>query len=298
MHQTANPAVTITNERMKAIRAIKLMLFTASIMPSITGGALAYYHGSFNWPHFSLVLLALFIGQAGGDYLYYYFTNRHTDPRDAHTKIFAGWRPLFADSLPEKNGTLYAGIFCLFIDLLIGIYFFMQLGYMIAALALIGGAVAIFFTPLMLKGFKEPVIFFTFGPLSVTGMFYVLTGDINWDPVFVSLPIGFLITAVAHLKGAHYEVKDEEGEEVVLKLNPRRVIFLFGLAYFHLLIGLIYGKLPLISAAGLLTIPMAYSIVKILLQETNKVQDYLWAVVRTINVMVITGLIIAITLLI
>ncbi len=298
MHQTVNPSASLTNERMKAIRAIKLMLFTASIMPSITGGALAYYHNSFDWPYFLIVLIALFVGQAGGDYLYYYFTHRHTDPRDAHTKIFAGWKPLFADSLPEKNGTLYAGIFCLLIDLIIGIYFYMQLGYMVAVLALIGGAVAIFFTPLMLKGFKEPVIFFTFGPLSVTGMYFVLTGELSWAPVFVSLPIGFLITAVAHLKGAHYEVKDEKGEEVVLKLNPRRVIILFALAYFHLLIGIIFGKLPLISAVALITIPMAYSIIKMLLKKTSKVQDYLWAVVRTINVMVVTGLIIAISLII
>lgn len=97
--------------------------------------------------------MGLCIGQAGADYLYYYFTHFHTDPRDAHTKIFAGWRPLLMGVCIKPEHTVYAGAACLAADLGIGVYFLTQLGGMIAWLA------AVFFTPLRLKGLKEPVIF-------------------------------------------------------------------------------------------------------------------------------------------
>ncbi len=166
--------------QMKAIRYIKYLLFSASVIPCLLAGAMAHSARRFDTGWFLLVTLAIFIAQVGGDYLYYYFTHYHTDRRDAHTKIFEGWKPLFTDVLIRPEQTVFLGFGCLAVSLIIGLYFYILLGNTVLVLAGIGGAVAVFFTPLMLRGLKEPVIFVTFGPLVVLGVYYVLTRKFLW----------------------------------------------------------------------------------------------------------------------
>ena len=84
--------------------------------------------------------------------------NDDTDARDAHTRIFAGWRPLFTGTLFAPERTVWAGAVCLLVDLVIAIYFIELRGPAILWLALAGGLIAVFSTPLMLRGLKEPVV--------------------------------------------------------------------------------------------------------------------------------------------
>jgi len=98
-----------TRQRGSAIRVIKYALFSASIVPSFVGAALAYHYApqSFNLLYAVLAGLGLFLGQMAGDYFYYYGTHFHSDARDAHTKIFAGWKPLYTDAFLGDRGTLH-----------------------------------------------------------------------------------------------------------------------------------------------------------------------------------------------
>ena len=288
--------IKMDNPRAKAIRVIKFALFSATIVPSLAGGALAYFEGSFSWPDFILVAAALLIGQAGGDYLYYYFTHRHTDAQDAHTKIFAGWQPFFTSLLPEKHGTLIAGIVCLLVDLGIGIHYYLLLGPAIIWLALAGGLIAILFTPLMRRGLKEPVVFITFGPLSMLGMYFVLSGTLSLTPVLVSLPLAFLVTVVAYLKGARFEMGQEGGQDVVLKLNRSRIIWLTSLAYLSLIGLILFEYLPLTSLLVLLSLPLSVSVVRVVRKASSRLQDYLWAVVRSIVVLLLAGILLSLSL--
>jgi 1,4-dihydroxy-2-naphthoate octaprenyltransferase len=280
-------------ERKKAIRAIKLLLFSASVIPSCVAASLAYYDGYFILPTFIILAFALFIGQMGGDYLYYYFTNLHSDARDSHTKIFAGWEPLFTQILPKERGTLYAGIVCLLIDLIIGIFFLLHLGWAVIPLALAGGLVAIFFTPLMLRGYKEPVIFVTFGPLAIVSVYFVMSHNFSLTPVLVSLPIAFFVTVVAHLTGAHYEVKEIEGQETVIKLDKVKIILLLILGYVSLIVAVVLHFMPAWTLLGLVSLPVALSVVTVLQKSSSKVEKYLWAVVRSILVLISSGLLIS-----
>jgi 1,4-dihydroxy-2-naphthoate octaprenyltransferase len=281
------------NERQKAILAIKFLLFSASVIPAIVGGSIAWYYLTFNWIDFIMVVAGLFIGQAGGDYLYYYFTHFHTDSRDSHTKIFAGWKPLFTGTLIKPKETLFFGIFCLVVDLGIGVYFFTKLGWMILLLAGAGGLIAVFFTPLMLRGLKEPVIFLTFGPLCVIGAVYVMTGEFKVAALVASLPIGFLVTVVAYLKGAKFQVMKENGNEIIMNLERNVIYQLIILAYLTLGLNVALGHMPLYSIAGIVSLPISLSVVRVIKSGNSEVKDYLWAVVKAILALIITGLLIA-----
>jgi 1,4-dihydroxy-2-naphthoate octaprenyltransferase len=281
------------SRREKAIRVIKYMLFSATLAPVILGGAMSYGSQNFNALNFLFAAIGLVIGQAGGDYLYYYFTSNHTNTKDAHTKIFAGWRPFFTEILPEKRGALYAGIACLIIDLFVAYYFYLQYGYEILILALAGGLVAIFFTPLMLIGLKEVVVFFTFGPLSLAGFYYVLTGEFSFFPVLASLPMAFLVTIVAYLKGAKFDLKVTRGRKMVIKLNRKLILFLTILSYLSLLVLVITGVFPLWSLTGILGLGISYSVLKVIRDESSEIHDYLWAVVRSIFALLLTTILIS-----
>jgi 1,4-dihydroxy-2-naphthoate octaprenyltransferase len=254
-----------------------------------------------------LLLLAVFLAQAGGDYLYYYFTHLHTDPRDAHTKIFAGWKPLFADTYLGKRGILVAGFGCLAVDLVLGIYFATKAGPVVLLLAAAGGLIAIFFTPLMLRGFKEPVIFIAFGPLTVLGIVFVLSGRLPPEAFAASLPVAFWVTVVAHLKGARFEVKEGDAlnhvplvpnesprrggdGEVVIRLGRRTVHVLTALAYVSLVAGVALRWLPAGTLLALVSLPMALRVLKLVSQPTCRLPDYLWGVVRSIAVLILSGL--------
>jgi len=269
------------------------MLFSATVAPVILGGALSFTKELFTGFHFLLAALGLVIGQAGGDYLYYYFTNNHTNANDAHTKIFAGWRPFFTEILPKKRGTLYAGIACLLIDLGIGFYFYQQFGYEILFLALAGGLVAIFFTPLMLLGLKEIIVFITFGPLSLVGLYFVLTGEFSFVPVWASLPMAFLVTIVAYLKGAKFGLKITEGKKMVIKLNRKLISILTLLAYMSIILLVLAGIYPVLSLIALLGIPISYTVLKVIRDESSEIHDYLWAVVRSIFALLGTTILIS-----
>lgn len=287
--RSAARALQISPERERAIRIIKILLFSASIVPACVTGAIIFHQGHLEWLPFALVLLGLFIGQAGGDYLYYYGTNFHTDQRDAHTKIFAGWRPFFADNLFKDEKTLWAGILCLLIDAAIGLYFAYKVGYEILLFALLGGLVAIFFTPLMLRGYKEVVIFITFGPLSMTGAYYALNSTFELTPLVASLPIACFVTVVAYLKGARYEIREEAGHAFVVKLNNTVIKALLVAGYAALILSVVVRVLPPLTLLGLLSTPFAVSVVRTVEANRSEVHEYLWATVRAIAVLITFG---------
>lgn len=281
-------------KRTSAILVIKFMLFTATAAPAILAGAMTHNNPNFTLFNFFLAAFGLLTGQAGGDYFYYFFTKNHTISADAHTKIFAGWRPFFTRYLPKKYGSLYAGILCLLIGIAIGVYFYELFGNTILYLGLAGGAVALLFTPLMLLGLKEIVVFITFGPLSLTGIYYVLAEEISLVPVLVSLPLAFLVTIVAYLKGAKIGLEKSGGKEMVVNLNRKLLIILAVLSYLSIPVLVFTGFLPNWSLTGLAGLLISLSALKVIQNKSSEVHDYLWAVVRSILALLVTTILISI----
>ncbi len=286
------PDNVLPEERSRPIRFIKILLFSASVMPAMVAGALARNCGRIDFSDWGLAALGLILGQAGADYLYYRFTNYHTDSRDAHTRIFAGWRPLFIGGPLKNEHSLHAGILCLFAALVIGVHFFLRLGAPVLWFVLAGGVVSLFFTPLMLRGLKEPVIFLTFGPLCVSGVDFVLTRQFRAEPLVASLPVGFLVTVVAYLKGARYRVVEEGGSEVILNLKSRVVTVLLILAYASLAGSVISGFVSPWALSGLISMPFSALLLR-RLGTQRRIADYLWATVYSIVIFITTCLLMA-----
>lgn len=280
--------------RIRAVRIVKVFLFSAAIIPSLLGGAIAYSHGSFDIFLFLIVILGVVLGQAGGDYLYYYFVMNDPDSVRKSRTPFRGWRPFFAESALKSKNIFYAGLFCLGIDFVIAIYIAIKINYIVFILACIGGLIAYFFTPLMNRGFKEPAVFLAFGPLPVVGVYYVMTKTITIEPIIASISIGFLVTAIAYVKGANYVIDNGGRSYIIVKLGRARALLFFILAYLSIVIGVVLGIMPVWTLISLLTVPLALSIVKVVDKKYSEIPEYMFAVIRTIATHSITGILICI----
>lgn len=278
----------INAKRSGYILQIKFLLFSASIIPALIVGVFLYGNSNFFTIDWLLVIVGLFLGQAGGDYLYYYFTNNHTDQRDAHTKIFAGWRPLFAQYFKNSKTPFWVGLAVLFVNLFILYYFYVQIGWPILAFAAAGGLIALTFTFLMMKGFKELTVFVTFGPLSFAGGYLALTGELTYLPILISIPVGLLITLVAYLKGAKIRTSDD-GQNVV-SIRNNLIDFLTYSAFASLVALAVFDVLPLHSLLGLFGLAPAIIMRKKLSEKSASIPQYLSATVQSIFAMILMGL--------
>jgi len=124
------------------------------------------------------------------------------------------------------------------------------------------------------------------------GIDFVLTQQFRVEPLIASLPIGFLVTLVAYLKGAHYRIVEDSDHSIILNLKPAIAVALLVLAYLTLLAGAFSKYLEPPVLLGLLTMPFAVILVK-KLQTYKKITDYLWATVYALLVFIITGLLMA-----
>jgi 1,4-dihydroxy-2-naphthoate octaprenyltransferase len=286
-------AITGQGERARAIRFIKVLLFSASIVPAVVAAGVADRLGGFELSNLLLATVGVFLGQAGGDYLYYYFTHLNADSSDPHGKIFAGWKPFFADSFLSGKSVLFGAAGCLAVALGIGVYFTLTVGPAVLAFAAVGGAIALFFTPLMLRGLKEPVIFVTFGPATVCGIVFVLTGELSFLAFVASLPVAFLVTLVAHLKSARFKAAPGDVGEVMVELSRGLVTTLSVGAFVSVGVAVALHWLPLGTLVFFLSLPVAIEVTRTAGRNQNQLMTYLWVVVRSLVLLILGGGLIA-----
>lgn len=278
-----------SNERARAIRFIKVLLFSASIVPAVVAGAVSANLGAFDLVSILLATLGIFLSQAGGDYLYYYYTHLNSDSVDPHGKIFAGWKPFFADGLLAGKRVLLGAFVCLGLALGIGVYFTVTVGPAVLVFAAVGGAIALFFTPLMLRGLKEPVIFVAFGPATVCGVVFVSTGELSFFAFIASLPVAFLVTLVAHLKSAQFKPAAGDGDEVMVELSRGLVTVLGAAGFLSVGLAVVLHWLPVGALLFFVALPVAVDVVQTAGRSQNQLMTYLWAVVRSLFLLVFGG---------
>lgn len=238
--------------------AVRPLSLTASLVPLLLGGAVAFYTlGHLDWGLFLLTLLGGVMIQAG--------TNMINDWKDAerdHENV-EGIRPFTGGSRVIQLGLIsradmgFFGFLISGIAALIGIYLTVASGWGLLPLIGYGMLAGLFYTNEkgrfsfinMAPGVAEFLIATTYGVLMTLGAFYVQTGYFNFQILLLSLPVALLITNVLLINQFPDAASDAKSGKntLVVRVGKRRakdiLIASFVLAY------AIIAALPLLGFA-------------------------------------------------
>ena len=242
--------------------------FTASTVPVAAGGALAAINGRFDWP--------LFLGALAASVLLHVGTNvtneiydvrkgvdRITSPRASHA--------LLKGRLSEREAFVLASV-AFALATVIGVWLATRRGWPVIALGLAGllGGWGYTAPPLQYKfrALGVPLVFLLFGPLSVIGAYYVVTGTFDPATIAVSVPVGLLVTAILHGNEWRDISEDARSGGVTLSIRIGRrlahsgyLVLVVG-AYLALGLAVLVRALPVESLLALLSLPLLVRVIR------------------------------------
>jgi 1,4-dihydroxy-2-naphthoate octaprenyltransferase len=262
---------TLTPAR-AAVKALRVISFTAAVIPILLGAVLAIGARESRWAYLPLALLAGILLQAG--------TNVINDVYDYKNGVDSaetlGDSGVFVSgALSTRQGEAY-GLALFGAAALIGVVLAFLRGpgvLVFGAIGLLGGYL---YTggP---KGYKylalgDVAVFLLMGPLMVLGTYYVLTGE-AWTArvVLASLPVGFLVAAILEANN----LRDLESDR---KAGVRTVSGLLGFggarlelvvsiaaAYLVVVVLAVAGTLAWPALLVLVTAPMAFGLIRLVM---------------------------------
>ncbi|ROL56353.1 prenyltransferase, partial [Bacteroidetes/Chlorobi group bacterium ChocPot_Mid] len=201
-------------------KAARAPFLVVSFIPCLVGGAMAYSTGSFDWMIFITVTIGIVMAHSAGDFIDDYF--------DFKTGNLGNKEKQFHDSpLIDQKVTagqvLFAFLLCMAIALACGIYLLFTVGMPVITMTLIGAFIVLFYTspPLKLnyRGLGETMLFIAFGPLIVFGVYYVLTGNMQWEPIIAGIPLGIFTMNVGLVSNTFDYFDDVESNKKAIPVR-------------------------------------------------------------------------------
>jgi 1,4-dihydroxy-2-naphthoate octaprenyltransferase len=241
-------------------------VFPMTILSGAIGGLLAVGAPAADAGLFAVALLGLIAAHAANNMINDYFDLEAGVDNAAYVRAQYAPHPVLS-GLISKRGLLAAIAVANLVDLAVLLYLMAERGPAMAAFALAGLFISVFYVapPLRLKhhGLGEPGVFVVWGPLMVGGTYYATAGTIEPWVFAASLPYALLVTAV--LMGKHVDKLDADsakgihtlpvllGRERALALTRGLMVAFFALTL--LLVGLgVLGLWALLALAALPTL--------------------------------------------
>src|SRR5512135_3497442 len=197
-------------------------VFSMTVTSGLVGGLLAVGaegltgEVTVSWGLLGLAIVGLVVAHAANNMINDYFDLEGGVDTDDYVRALYAPHPILSGWVTKRQ--LGAAILAAnAIDLAIMLFLVTQRGPLVAAFALAGLFVSVFYVapPIRLKhiGLGEPGVFIVWGPLMVVGTFFVATGQIPGWVWIASLPYAILVTTV--LFGKHIDKIDADRKKGV-----------------------------------------------------------------------------------
>ncbi|MFW6288047.1 MAG: prenyltransferase [bacterium] len=249
--------------------AIRPFGFATTTVSTSVGAALAFYAGVFNPGLHIISMIPLILIHTGTNLINDYYD--YIIGIDQGESISSSGLNRVKDIISPKEFYI-VGISCFLASIPFGIYLSLQRSWLIFLIGSIGALAGFFYTakPISYKyyGLGGPSIFLWMGVIMVWGIFYIQTGIQSWYPVWVGIPVSFLITGMQHSN----ELRDYENDKknglltapvrMGMKAAKYLYYFLISSAYLSLGLLIIYDLLPIWTLLAFITIPVAVNRVK------------------------------------
>jgi len=288
------------------LRASRFQFFTASVVPVIVGGAVAYGEaGTVLWGYWLATLVALVLLHAAANLAndYYDHLSRNDEINVEFISPFTGGSRFIQQQLTSPVSILIAALACLAAGSAIGLVLVWLRGWPILVLGVVGGLSGFFYTanPLRLgyRGLGEIFIFLDFGVLPVLGTYYVQTQQFTVAAAAASLPVAFLIAAVLWINQfPDYQADRAVGKDHwVVRLGRRRACYVYAaellLALLLVPVFVAIDWLPPMTLIALLPLPLAISAIGTAFRHYDQPDKLLPANAGTIMIHLTVGLLIS-----
>jgi 1,4-dihydroxy-2-naphthoate octaprenyltransferase len=258
-------------------KAVRFHFTSASFMPGILGGMIAWTNdGKFLPGYFLLVMLGLLLNHMALNMTDDYYDFRHlvdvfaTNGKNPYT----GGSGLLSSGLiqPHQMRNIFITFYIIAIG--IGVFLGIQRGAFILLLLGIGFFCAYFYTapPIRFgyRGLGELAQLLCFGPGIGIGAYYVQAQRISWEAFWGTLPFGIMLFSMITINEIPDYFEDRKGGKLnlVARFGRKAGVWLFTVsllsAYAVILIGVILGSIPVLGLISLMTLPIAFKTISIL----------------------------------
>jgi 1,4-dihydroxy-2-naphthoate polyprenyltransferase len=265
------------------VATVKPQSLLISVISVSVGTAVAALHGPIHWVLYFLTILGIILLHAGSNVVNDYFDFRNKiDTREVPGSYATEGRVLIQEWF-RPNQVLGLALIFFALSLPIGIYLTVTRGLPVFILGFVGFLTGVFYTarPIAFKyvALGEPAVFFMWGPLTVSGAYYVQEGGFSAQAIWISVPIGILVALILFANNIR-DIGFDGGVEIrtiATVLGKMRAI-----RFYQVLIATVYGMTIVLfvtrqlSGWVLLTwlsLPLALKLVKMLKTEVPKDAD-------------------------
>jgi len=245
------------------LRVIRVRFLLASIIAVSVGMALHWsQNGSIDYLDLILTFAGVMALHASVDLLNDYWDfKRGIDTKTTRTKM-SGGTGVLPEGLLKPSSVYRAGVAFLIIGSLIGSYFVMTHGILIAII--LGFAIlSIYFysTKIVDSGLGEFFVAVK-GSMIVIGTFFIQSGEVNIESILTGIVIGTLSSLVLFIASFpdHDADKSKGRKTLVIVVGKKKAIKLFWIfpliSYVVILIGVSVSLFPVLSLITLLSFPL------------------------------------------
>jgi 1,4-dihydroxy-2-naphthoate octaprenyltransferase len=245
------------------LRVIRVRFLLASVIAVMTGLALNWsQNGSIEYFDALLTFAGVMALHASVDLLNDYWDfKRGIDTKTTRTKM-SGGTGVLPEGLLKPSSVYRAGVFFLVLGAMIGSYFVITYGILIAII--LGFAIlSIYFysTKIVDSGLGEFFVAVK-GSMIVIGTFYIQSGEVNIESILAGIVIGTLSSLVLFIASFpdHDADKSKGRKTLVIKVGKdkaRKLFWIFPLfAYGIIVIGVLLNYLPVLTLISLVSLPL------------------------------------------
>ena len=256
------------------IRMSRAPFLTAIIGSVLIGASFAYWQtGQLNALYLVLALITAILLQVSGNILNDAF-DRSTDDINELTTPFNGGSRMNQQLVATPTTTLFSGIMALLIGTYIGLYIDYRVSgslfstpfidHTLLILGIIGVLLLVFYTapPIRLsyRSMGDLIIVITFGIIPVIGIYFAITGELNFQVFLVSVIAGLYVELILWINSFPDMEADKLGGKntLIVKLGIEKAIngyhILLISAIILQLIAIVVGILPWLSIISFLSL--------------------------------------------
>ncbi len=280
---------------------MKPQSFLISVMSVSVGTALAALAHPIHWGDYFLTVLGVVFLHGGTNVINDYFDYMNKVDTSKVPGSYGNERRVLIQRLLSPSQVLLTGFILFACSLGIGIYLTLAKGLMVFAIGALGFLVGFFYSanPISFKyiALGEPAVFLMWGPLMVSGAYYVQANQFSLQTLWVSLPFGILVALVLlanNIRDIQYD--SQVGiRTLATQLGERRAIqlyqFLMTVVYLWTALMVMTRQLSPWSLLVLFSIPLALKLARVLQRGIPKDADARTAQLNTVfGTLLIIGL--------